>query len=129
MNMNFPLMVKIPENDWIHECLMPLTSISFVYNPKGIIDAMQSIDRGDMLGDALMATNGTKMKLVRLNCKTYEELIIQLELNDLIHGNINANDDPNADDIAKLKRMILKLTDENDELKAKIGKLQKVLNS
>ena len=108
---------------------MPLTSISFVYNPKGVIDTMQSIDRGDMLGDALMAANGTKMKLARLNCKTYEELIIQLELNDLIHGNTNANDDTNADDIAKLKRMILKLTDENNELKVKISKLQKVLNS
>ena len=128
--MNFPLMVKIPENDYTHECLVPLTSISFVYNTKGIIGAIHTADsRGDMLGDALMAANGTKMKLAHFKCKTYEELIIQLELNDLIHGNNNANDNPNADDIVKLKQMILKLTAENNELKVKISKLQKVLNS
>ncbi len=129
MNMNFPLMVKIPENDWTHECLMPLASISFTYNTKGIIDAVRAVISSDMLGDALMAANGTKIKLASLKCKTYEELIIQLELNDLIYGNVNANDDPNADDIVKLKHKILKLTDENNKLKVKIGKLQKVLNS
>lgn len=129
MNTNFPLMLKIPENDWTDKCLVPLASISFTYNSKGIIDSVRAAERGDMLGDALMAANGTKMKLASLNCKTYEELIIQLELNDLIYGNINATDDSNADGIVKLKQTILKLTNENNKLKVKISKLQKVLNS
>ena len=128
MNMNFPLMVKIASNSWSDDCLIPLASISFTYNPKGIIDSVHTAERGRMIGNALMAANGTKIKLASLNCKTYEELIIQLELNDLIYGNINANDDSNADDIVKLKQTILKLTAENNELKVKIGKLQKILN-
>ena len=82
--MQFPLMVKLVYCNI--EMFYPLNLCVFTLDGNGIISKIRTTR--DTMNDckSIRSTTGDIFKISDLHCKTIEELYMQLELHDLIHG-------------------------------------------
>ena len=102
---------------------VPINSVSFITDRNVITQCYDS----NYSYDYLISTDGSFIKIEDLNCKTYDELLIALEIHGLLHGmSTNGNEDKSA--IKELFIENSRLKEENEKLKKKLSKLKKLFN-
>lgn len=121
--MDFPIMLKVADQDDGVEYYTPLNTAIFTFDKDKVIR------RGfDSMADQfnyLISTDDKRMALANLNCSSYEELLVKFQLNNLLHGNIEHLDISNLQN-SILEKENAKLKQENAKLKAKLDKLKKM---
>lgn len=105
-----------------------LSTIEFSidYTSKIIVDCISACS--DVF-DYLVSTNGQAIKIKDLNCKSYDELLIALELHDLLYGlPEDAIDKSELKTFQKLFKENNELKKENEKLKKKLEKMKQLFN-
>lgn len=120
--MNMPIMLKIPESDYSESYFIAMANATFcIDDNKKIIE--YAIDLQGESFRSLEAVDGNIVKISDLGCKTYSELVVALDVNNLLHGATEFANNTNA---SKLK--IDTLIKENAKLKKKLQALKKALS-
>ena len=100
-----------------------------VFNITNNLISSCTDNTGDIF-DYLISTNNEKFKIKDLKCKTYEEMLITLEIHGLLHGlNENLDDKSTLDKCKNLLIENTKLKEENEKLNKKFLKLKKLFNN
>ena len=83
--MNFPIMLKAFDSNGEVEYYVALNSAMFICDDRSKI-IMHGIDPISDNFDTLISTSGEKISIESLNCSSYEELLVKLQLHNLLHG-------------------------------------------
>ena len=124
--MEMPIMLRLREDeDSTQFIYTPVSTITLISNDDNIIKSIGTIDGTEVY--YIESTTNDLIEIRSLNCKSYEEFVIALELYNLLHGmNINANNWSKLEQNQMKK--IRKLEQENIELKNKLNQLKKIIN-
>ena len=121
--MDFPIMLKVSDTNDSVEYYTPLNTAIFIPGKDKII--RQGYDSMADQFTYLTSTDDKRIAIAKLNCSSYEELLVKFQLNSLLHGNIEHLDISNLQNNI-LEKENAKLKQENAKLKAKLDKLKKM---
>ena len=108
-------MLKVPKKSRSFTYYVALSNVTLVYDEDIISEIL---DEQDDSVTELESVDGTKIDISSLNCKTYEEFLVALDLNNLLHGgNFLSSDSFSREKIKELTCIIEQLREENAILK------------
>lgn len=111
------------EIEWSYSSLQ---SLALVTDYDGDISIF--VDVGGSENNYIKSRSGTILKISKLGCKTYNELVVALDINDLWHGPTVPVDSFKAKSKNNVSlALVKKLQNENTMLKKKITEMKKLL--
>ena len=129
------LVVGKTENENGYRIIMPFSTVNFAYDDDEDKYIYSFITVSGEECTSLEAVDGSYVRIIDLECKSYEELLVQMDLHNLWH--IASNKEVYQDDnslgkttsITALKQKIKQLSSENRQLKLKLKQLKTLLNN
>lgn len=132
--MDMPLMLKVFHDDNEYNVYVSLNAIEITTvntKPNSLIDGIFINATDDYVVKYLMSTTGEKVKISSLNCHSYEEFIVALDMHNLIFGRVLDDKDFDALKTKVINKAINEkcciLEEENKRLKEKLAAISKVL--
>ena len=115
--------INSKEIEWAY---CALQSLALVSNYDGDLNIFVDVSGSE--NNYIKSRNGTAIKINSLKCKTYDELIVALDVNDMWHGPTVQIDDHKSKSNGRASLTLVKqLQTENAMLKTKITEMKKLL--
>ena len=115
--------INSKEIEWAY---CALQSLALVRNYDGDLNIFVDVSGSE--NNYIKSRNGTAIKINSLRCKTYDELIVALDVNDMWHGPTVQIDDHKSKSNGRASLALVKqLQTENAMLKTKITEMKKLL--
>lgn len=105
------------------------SSLAFIYDEDNEYIEYFGAQSGDNI-DRLESVDGMAIDILDLKCKSYEDVLIQMDLHDLLHGKEMPDEicaTSTTTDNA-LKKQVKKLAEENKKLKLKLKQLKNLID-
>lgn len=105
------------------------SSLAFIYDDDDEYIEWFGAQSGDNI-DRLESIDGTTVEISDLKCKSYEEVLVQMDLHDLLHNKEIPDEictiDAKTD--SALKKKVKELTEENRHLRLKLKQLKNLID-
>lgn len=124
MNIQFPLMLKVPNSKDFYSYYVPMSLLSIVKD--GNDEYITHLDTESDEITTLESEDGQKISIKSLRCKTLTEFLIALDVHNLVHGFSIMNNESSVEKIKKFTTTIKELREENLLLKKKLKNIEKV---
>jgi hypothetical protein len=125
--MNSPYVVGYTRGD--DKVITLFSSLAFIYNEDNEYIECFGVSSGDNL-DRLVSIDGLTIEISDLRCKSYEDVLVQMDLYNLLHGKKMPNEiyaaAAQTDNL--LKKKIKVLAKENKQLKLKLKQLKNLID-
>ena len=125
--MNSPYVVGYTRGD--DKVITLFSSLMFIYNEDNEYIECFGASSGDNL-DRLVSIDGLTIEISDLRCKSYEDVLVQMDLYNLLHGK-KMPDEICAIDVKTdnaLKKQVKELVEENKQLKLKLKQLKNLID-
>lgn len=128
--MNNPYIVGYTRDD--EKIITLFSSLSFIYDNDNKCIMYFGAQSGDNI-KRLESIDGSIIEISSLKCKSYEEVLVQMDMHNILHdmeipGEICTTDIKINNKINNsLKKKVKELTEENRQLKLKLKQLKKIL--
>lgn len=126
--MNTPYIVGYTRDD--NEKVITLfSSLAFIYDEDNKYIEYFGAQSGDNI-DRLESVDGMTVEILDLKCKSYEDVLIQMDLHDLLHGNEMPDEmcTTGAKTDYALKKKVKELDEENRQLRLKLKQLKNLID-
>jgi hypothetical protein len=125
--MNNPYIVGYTRDD--DKVITLFSSLAFIYDEDNEYIECFGAQSGDNL-DRLESIDGLTIEISDLRCKSYEDVLVQMDLYNLLHGKEMPNEicatDVKTDNA--LKKQVKELVEENRQLKLKLKQLKNLID-
>ena len=129
MDNNIPLMLKVPFSNAGYY-FVAFSNVTIVAGSDNCIQYLLDGEQEKIF--TLMSVDGHEIDIYALKCKSYEEFLVALDLNSLLHGGSLINSDDiktELKSISGFKAEAERLREENIKLKKKFNSMKKMLKS
>lgn len=101
------------------------SSLSFIYDNDNEYIEYFATQSGDNI-DRLASINGSSINISNLKCKSYEEVLVEMDVRNLLHGNEISDEicTTSTKTDNALKKKVKELAEENKQLKLKLKQLK-----
>lgn len=127
--MDMPLMLKVFREADEYCGYISLDAIEITTKntkPNSLIDGIYCACNDDLI-EVLISITGEKVKISSLNCHSYEEFMVALDMHNLIFGKDSNDNCFDAMKTAVINEKYHALEEENKRLKKKLAAISKVL--
>ena len=109
--------------------ITPFSSLSLIYDDDNEYIAYFGDQSGDNL-DRLESIDGMIIEISALKCKSYEEVLVQMDVYNLWHGKEIPNEicTTSTKTDNALKKQVKELAEENKQLKLKLKQLKTIID-
>lgn len=126
--MNSPYIVGYTCDD--NKVITPFSSLAFIYDEDNKYIEYFGAQSGDNI-DKLESVDGLTIVIPTLKCKSYEEVLVQMDLHNLLHGYEMPDEicTKGTKIDGALKKKVKELAEENKQLELKLKQLKNLIDA